>query len=523
MVFRFITAILLCVIFLAPSILLANPSVDVPVRHWSYDAIEKLAIVGLADIADIGTRPVSRTKMAYMIKNAIEKSREYTLDFEWAEQEYLETLLYNLIDEFREELVTIGVGVVAVRDSGPRRYIFRSPELNVEKIYAKIDQEQRLFENKEGWKLKDGLNIRARLNAWAKFANFFAVSLTPGVRFSAEDSDVDADLEKGHIRFAHPSFNMELSAGRNSMWWGPGFNGTLLLTDNSYPLDTVRWNNIYPFRLPFILRKIGRFNAQFFVSRLEDKRDVPNAFVTGWRLDYAPWGFLKFGLGHILMHGGKGVKKLGFANYWSSASLVFSAAGGGTESENHIISGDMQLFIRRVDRFLPIATGIKLYTEWGGEDESGNVPTNLASIFGAYFTDVFKIPGFDGKIEFAKLNSIWYTHFRYGSGYTHRGSTIGHRIGGDSEEIALAAIFNLPDEYKMSTTFSHQRRGLSKANVETLNELRVEFSAMDALKMYNIHNIEINVFYELEDINNYDNTAAEARNHIFGVEAKRRF
>ena len=499
----------------------ANPSVDVPLRHWSYDAIEKLAILDLADIADVGIRPVSRIKMAYMIKTAIEKSSEYELDFSWGEQEYLETLIDNLIEEFRDELVTIGVEVVSVRDSGPRQYIFKSPELNVEKVYSKLDLDTRLFENKDGWELKDGLNIRAKLRLWAKAANFFAISLTPGLRYSTDDTD--ATLEQGGIRLAHPAFNMELSLGRTSMWWGPGFNGTLLMTDNAFPLDAIRWNNIYPFRLPFLLKKLGRFNAQFFVSRLEDKRTIPNAFVTGWRLDYTPIGFLKFGLGHILMHGGEGVKKLGFANYWSSASLVFSAAGGGTETENHIISGDMQLFIRRVDRYLPIATGIKLYTEWGGEDEAGNVPTNLASIFGAYFTDVFKIPGFDGKIEFAKLNSIWYTHFKYGSGYTHKGNYIGHQLGEDSEEISVASIFNFPNEYEMSVAFSHKRRGLSQANVEIINELRVKFNVTDAFKMYNIHNVELDVFYEYEDIENYNNIADAARNHIIGVEATRRF
>jgi len=499
----------------------ANPSVDVPVRHWSYDAIEKLAILDLADIADIGVRPVSRIKMAHIIKSAIEKTHDYELDFEWGEQEYLETLLDGLIDAFREELVTIGVDVAAVSDDGPRRYVFRAPELDVEKLYTRLDSERALFENKDGWVLGDGFNLRLRLSSWARFANFFAIALTPGVRYSTKDTDID--FENLHARFSHPRYNMELAIGRSSMWWGPGFHGSLLLSDNAFPLDTVRFNNIYPFRLPFILRKIGRFNGQFFVSRLEEKRTIPHVWLCGWRLDYTPWSFLKFGFGHMLMFGGKGVKKLGFSNFWSASSLVFSAAGGGTETENHIIAGDIQLFIRRIDRFLPIATGAKLYTEWGAEDERGNTPIDLASIFGVYFTDVFKIPGFDAKMEFAKLNKIWYTHFRYASGYTRRGNIIGHRIGGDSEEIALTAIFNFPGEYKMSTTFSHERRGMNKVNIETRNELRVEFSVVDALKMYNIYNVELDVFYELEDIENYNNTENKAINHIFGVEAKRRF
>jgi len=136
---------------------------------------------------------------------------------------------------------------------------------------------------------------------------------------------------------------------------------------------------------------------------------------------------------------------------------------------------------------------------------------------------VFKVPGFDGKVEFAKLDEIWYTHFRYTSGYTYRGNTIGHHIGGDSEEIAVTGIFNFPREYKMSTTLSHQRRGLTKAYIETIDELRIEFSVIDALKMYNIHNVEVEVFYELENIRNYSNTTDNVRNHIFGVELRRRF
>jgi len=309
------------------------------------------------------------------------------------------------------------------------------------------------------------------------------------------------------------------------MWWGPGFHGTLLLTDNAFPLDIIKWNNIYPFRLPFILRKIGRFNAQIFVSRLEEKRTIPNPWLCGWRVDYTPWDFLKFGFSHMLMFGGKGVKKLGFANFWTSASLVFSAAGGGTETENHIISGDVQLFIRRIDRFLPIpvATGAKIYTEWGAEDEAGNVPKNLASITGLYLTDMFSVAGLDAKIEFAKLNRIWYEHFRYASGYKRRGSLIGHRLGADSEEIALTGIFNFPREYKMALTYSYQRRGLNKSNIETINEFKIEFSVIDALKMYNIHGLEIDVFYEIESINNYENSLDKARNHIIGAEARRRF
>ena len=187
------------------------------------------------------------------------------------------------------------------------------------------------------------------------------------------------------------------------------------------------------------------------------------------------------------------------------------------------MSWDAQLFLRRIDRFLPIATGVKLYTEWGAEDESKSIPVDLASITGAYFTDVFKMPGFDVKAEIAKFNKIFYTHFRYLSGYTHKSIFIGHHAGGDSEDMALTGIFNFPDEYKFSATFSHMRRGLTQAFIETTNQIRLEFSLTNALNMYNIKDVEVTLFYELDDITNFENTGSTTNNHIIGAEVTRRF
>ena len=187
------------------------------------------------------------------------------------------------------------------------------------------------------------------------------------------------------------------------------------------------------------------------------------------------------------------------------------------------MSWDAQLFLRRIDRFLPIATGVKLYTEWGAEDESKSIPVDLARIVGAYFTDVFKIPGFDLKAEAAKFNKIFYTHFRYLSGYTNRSNFIGDFAGPDSDDAAVSAIFNFPDEYKFSATFSRTRRGLSQVLIERTNQIRLEFSLINALNMYNIKDVEVTLFFEFQDIQNFNNTGSIARNKVIGAEVTRRF
>jgi hypothetical protein len=295
------------------------------------------------------------------------------------------------------------------------------------------------------------------------------------------------------------------------------------MSDNAFPLDTLRINNIWPFRLPWIFKNMGRWSGTWFVSRLEKRFDPSHAWVSGWKLDCMPAGFLKLGIGHILQFGGKGVNMMGIHDFIGNSSLFFSSGGGIDEPENHIMSLDAQIFLRRIDRFLPIATGAKLYTEWGAEDEAKNIPVDLAHIAGAYITDVFKIPGFDLKAEIARFHKIFYTHFKYISGYTHKGNFIGHHTGGDSEDIALSALFNFPDEYKLNATFSHMRKGLNKAFIETTNQIRVEFSLTNALNMYNIKDVELTLFYELDDITNFENTGSTANNHMIGAEVTRRF
>jgi len=514
--------ILCAIVFFIASECYASPSVDVPLRHWSYDAIEKLAIIGLCDIADIGIRPVSRVKMAYIVKTAIEKARGYDKEFDWSEQDYLEAILDKLISEFREELVGIGVEVASTFDQPlPKNTIRLINNIKIENLYARLDKDRMLFENKEGWILKDGFNTRIKAVSWAKFSDICAVSVTPGIRYSNEDTDVN--IEDAHVRLNPTGWNTEYAIGRSSMWWGPGFHGSVLMTDNAFPLDSLRINNIRPFRLPGIFKKMGRWTGAWFISRLEKNFNPSHAWVTGWKLDYVPAGFMKLGIGHILQFGGKGVNMLGANHFIGTSSLFFSAGGGADEPENHIMSFDGQIFLRRIDRFLPIATGAKLYTEWGAEDESKNIPVDLASITGAYFTDVFKIPGFDVKAEIARFHKIFYTHFKYISGYTHKGNFIGHTAGGDSEDIALSAIFNFPDEYKFSATFSHTRRGLTKALIETTNQIRLEFSLTNALNMYNIKDVDATLFYELDDIADFDNTGSNAKGHILGVEITRKF
>ncbi|MCS6318639.1 MAG: hypothetical protein H8K05_12885, partial [Nitrospira sp.] len=50
-------------------------SSNVPLHHWSYDAIERLIALGVIDRALIGAKPFSRMQAAQYVNRAIERVR----------------------------------------------------------------------------------------------------------------------------------------------------------------------------------------------------------------------------------------------------------------------------------------------------------------------------------------------------------------------------------------------------------------------------------------------------------------
>lgn len=85
----------------------ANPFVDVPAKHWAYDAVSKLAQAGIVDGYGDGTfrgdKNITRYEMAQIVAKALAKEDKAN-----AEQK---ALLNKLSAEFSEELDNLGVRV----------------------------------------------------------------------------------------------------------------------------------------------------------------------------------------------------------------------------------------------------------------------------------------------------------------------------------------------------------------------------------------------------------------------------
>ncbi len=63
----------------------AQASVNLPLHHWAYEAIERLAAMGIIDKAMVVPKPYSRKEAAIYVGRAIERVRANDIPRNWAE------------------------------------------------------------------------------------------------------------------------------------------------------------------------------------------------------------------------------------------------------------------------------------------------------------------------------------------------------------------------------------------------------------------------------------------------------
>src|SRR5213593_4711114 len=86
----------------------AVASVNLPLHHWSYEAIERLVALGIIDRAMVVAKPYSRKQAAKYVARAIERIRSDQVPADGREV-LAEPLLERLMQFLQPELVELGV------------------------------------------------------------------------------------------------------------------------------------------------------------------------------------------------------------------------------------------------------------------------------------------------------------------------------------------------------------------------------------------------------------------------------
>src|SRR5213594_4211913 len=465
----------------------AVASVNLPLHHWSYEAIERLVALGVIDRAMVVAKPYSRKQAAKYVAQALERIRADQVPSDGREV-LAEPLLDRLLKYLQPELVEIGALGVRSEELGVRI----GGRLQVEGDAFSVGHGSvRLRENRMGQFYANGEQVQSDLRGWLELGNVLALTVDPkfisnahALGIGAVENDRNIYLQEFNAKLT--LFNVAFQIGRGTNWWGPGYRGSLLLTDNAFPLDMVQVGSDESFRLPWVLSSLGESRVNTFLTQLERDRDFPRAEVFGLRLSYLPANWLELGANRLTQFDGRGSGQ-------SFPKTILKVYGHQPNQEgalqvNEQASIDFRARVPSVPYLVPFPAGVQLYGEIGSEDKWSQLPlpSRVAFLTGIYIPQVFKGDTMDLRIEYAdtdigrrrhpELSDTWYNNGTYRSGMRYRGFPLGHWMGTDAIDLFVRSTRYLTDSLQLGANFELTERARGQPVHEKKREAGVDLT-----------------------------------------------
>ena len=309
--------------------------------------------------------------------------------------------------------------------------------------YANEDVRARYNEGLSLEKGKGGLEIHTRLQYLSD--NGFSLVATPSFRNTIGDRDDDDsnevnDLDEDDKFFLKDTYlqysfyNMNWTLGRQSLWWGTGKHGTLLLSDNAKGIDMIRLSNDKALKY-----NAFSFDYDIFFGRMLEQDGIVNPDgsigsgnpkMFGMQLSMAFSPYFQMSAYRTAIFGGAD-RPEGFSTIMD---IIFPF--GGVENDVDDPGDQKAGFTAKIsvpNDVQPFA----LYGEAAGEDEANNWPSKWSYIAGIDLVDLADTKGLNLNFEYMKMDEsdVWYRHHIYREGYTNDGFIIGHAHGGTGEQF----------------------------------------------------------------------------------------
>ncbi len=429
----------------------------VPLDHWAYAAFDRLAAMNLLHSDFAGLRPWTRRECARLVEEA---ELEWDLAAE-AGHPGAPSILRALRKEFGGE----APGDERRSDARIESVYARATNISGEPLVDGYHFGQTLI-NDYGRPVQAGVNTVAGASAWGKHGRWSvyvrgefqhapeadALSLATRTHISQVDF---IPLQPGlpfrqvdRMRFldAYVAVNVsdwQISAGKQSLWWGPGKSGSFMFSNNVDPLLMFRVNRVTPLMLPWVLRFLGPVRGEVFFGQLSGHRFVRLAtgdlgpglsrqpLIHGAKLNLKPTRNFEFGVSVTTIWAGPG-EPLTFRTFWRSVGSSNTVPGQPNDPGDRRAGFDFRYRVPGLRNWLTF------YNESFAEDEISPLafPRRSAMHPGLFLSHVPGVPNLDLRAEgfytdLPGLRPFGFLYFnnKYLDGYTNAGQLIGHWIG----------------------------------------------------------------------------------------------
>ncbi len=452
-------------------------STYVPLDSWVYPAFDRLAALGYVQTDFAALRPWTRMECARLVLEAEDRAAEES-DAEGA------ALYRSLSNEFALELRREGG---AVSNSGIQIESIYSQMVNIsgQPLTDGYHFGQTIVNNfgrpyGEGMNSYTGAAMRAQAG-WLAFyvrGEYQHSGSMPPLSVAAQNALARADFTPTAAQgppsnvsqfrlldaYATMAFkNNQLSFGKQSLWWGPDFGGTMLYSDNAEPITMLRYDRVSPFKLPSFLGALGPMRMQFFIGQLSGQQFVnipipsqpeethvvgrsgvslnPQPYIHGMKLSVNPTPNLELSFSRTVIFGGPGFP-VTWGSFWRSLVSNQTVTTVGRDP------GDRRAAFDFSYRIPGIRDWLTLYCDAFADDEvfPPVYPTHSAWSLGTYLPKLPYLRKIDFRAEGAVtpdrlFPGFFYFNNHYLSGYTNNRELMGSWVGRQGSGFQLWSTY----------------------------------------------------------------------------------
>lgn len=429
--------------------------VYVPMDSWVYPALDRLAGLGLIPSQIAGLRPWTRAECRRQLAEAeeglLDKDRDWRAA---AEAKPLLAALHREFDEGDQVGGALVLDSVYMRNGG----IAGAPLTDGYHFgQTWVNDFGRPFGR--GWNMNTGFTVRAESGRFFGYvrsefqhaASTAPVSLETRQLISRLDTiplppEPAADgtnryrVVEGYagVRLA----NLELSVGKQALWWGPGTDGPLSFSTNAEPTKNAKISMLHPYRLPGFLGHLGEIRGEFVIGKLGGHSYTWRPWFNAQKLSFKLTDNLEMGFTRWSMFWGEG-HPITFRSFVRNFTATSSEVAIGPTDPSD--PGDRKAGFDFKYRIPGLRDWVTIYSDSYSDDDPSPLaaPRHAAISPGIHLTRIPGIPKLDLRVETSSTTpfaidrggQFVYFNGQYRSGNTNYGNLLGSSVGRDGRAI----------------------------------------------------------------------------------------
>jgi membrane-associated phospholipid phosphatase len=489
-------------------------STYVPLDSWIYPALERLASFGAIHTGFLGLRPWTRISIAGLLSEAGDVLEQTDPE---AERLY-QSLRYEFSSE--SELLSGGSNQSIRLESIYTRSMYISVRpLNDSFHFGETITNDFGRPYQEGFNQISGFTARAESGHFAYYVRgeYQHAPGAPAYPLSVRQVIAQVDLnplqpatpfaEVNQFRLldtyvASTFLSHQISLGKQSLWWGPGESGAMLMGDNAEPFYMLRVTRTVPFRVPLL----GALRYDAFFGRLAGHSFPPRPFIHGEKVSFMPTENLELGFSRTATFAGEGFQPLTAHTF---AKSFFDVGGNSTPSANlpQNDPGDRRSGFDFHYRVPYLRNWLSIYSDSIADDDPSPLAAPRRSAFnpGFYLSHIPKLSKLDLRVEAVNTDrpSSTPTHGRffyfngiYHDSATNKGQIFASWVGREGKGIQAWTTWWLNGQSRLQ--FGYRNAKVAKDFIpsgETLND----YSGRANLRLRD--DVELAAFFQYEQWN----------------------